>query len=324
MSYLQYENSCGRALDEEAETETPLSEEERVSTLLGCDDKGLRGSYNRFQVYTQIGKAGLEAANQKSIADGALFQLMQLAKYQAQYRAGLSNLKVKGIEVNRFVPFYKDEDTLPEINFSDGKGNILLESTGAAFQRHRIIDLVLANSNNQETWVEFKSIQRKSDTQPVIPKTHKFYPWTLSGKGKGSGKTTYHRQFTVDRMALAHSYSWNYFFKESPNNLRDQVSEVIDYRWRFDKFKLKNKTGEVIEENVELGAANENGTIRGYFDEPAKDGGFKAMQEYLRDYSDTDVNNRVKLVSFIEMKDALKAVGSEIIEHAKEELELEE
>ncbi|WP_299941182.1 hypothetical protein [uncultured Microbulbifer sp.] len=326
LAYIEYELTCGQLLEAEADPDANIPEGESTpSEDLSCNNIGLE-SENRQQYYKLLTMAARESVG---APDGAVYQLIHLAKYLAAHRAAPGSApKVKRIEASRMVPFYQDnKDIISDINFTNGQGVYLLEKNDEdnkfMFMRHRVVDLVLADSNGVETWVEFKSFARKSDTQATTVKTNNLKTWKLTGGLDGGNNTKDHRQFVIDREAEMTGLSWNYYKNESENNVRNLAFAIENFEWCFDKFKAKNKNGSIKEQNVELGSASQKNTVLWYLDKGPKEGNFRKVGELLEKSGQVNVASKTGHCSFEAVRGALEGVGSELINDASEEFILE-
>ncbi|WP_299948691.1 hypothetical protein, partial [uncultured Microbulbifer sp.] len=106
-------------------------------------------------------------------------------------------------------------------------------------------------------------------------------------------------------------------------NDRDIAFEIEDFEWCFDKFKAKNKSGSIKEQNVELGSASQKNTVLWYLDKGPKEGNFKKVGEFLEKSGQVNVASKTGHYSFEAVRGALEGVGSELINDASEEFVLE-
>ncbi len=128
-------------MEAEANPEANIPEGEALpSEQLNCNNIGLDPK-NRQAYYQLLSMAAWESVG---APDGAVFQILHLARYLAVYRAAPgSALKVKWVEAGRMVPFYNQEDEEPQIEFTNDQAVFLLEKTASSkfvFMRHRVVD----------------------------------------------------------------------------------------------------------------------------------------------------------------------------------------
>ncbi len=275
MAYLEYENSCGRALQEEAElgnpdATPPLEPVEKESERLNCDGKGFDKNIRRL-VYSKIqtafadrGDRNLKEENPSKgdrfvlfgSGHGALFHLEQLAYYQAKYRLD-SKERVKGSDAFRYVAFFDDEDDKPQ-----GAGQQLLEND--VIRRERYVDIVLEDDSGRETWIELKSYAAKSQANRTELDIGKIGNWRL-GASDRKPKTGYfpslHRQFVIDRTANYLGGAW-LAKNQSAENEVNVVVPVKDFQWKFQKFSVDNRRTKRKQYSPGLGAEGSKGTIR--------------------------------------------------------------
>ncbi|MFT5084630.1 MAG: hypothetical protein ACI9Y1_002685, partial [Lentisphaeria bacterium] len=319
LAVVEYENTCGRALDDpESPPTDPDPDYQSDSEILGCNGIGLTGKTNRAGVYRAIASASKAIAG---APNGGVYHILQLAKYQALYRAG-SPLRVKNVEAERWVPFYKDEKAVDDarelLNFQSGVALRLLSQTKPAFKRHRVIDIVLANANNEEDWIELKSFAWKSAQKPKEPATNNFEKWKLTGATTAITKSKEHRQFVIDRAAKIVGASWNRIKEDSPNNIPDQAYQLRDFKWCFDTFTVKKANNTIKSKNVDLGGISVTNSIKWYLKKEPLAGTFKDTAKYLKELGSvataSAMNGAVSHCGPIsEVKTALESGGSEIL-----------
>ncbi|KZZ50186.1 hypothetical protein A3759_17200 [Thalassolituus sp. HI0120] len=291
VAYLEWETSCGKALDQKSgDSEgTPEELESIDETLenLECNEKGIRGGYNRRQMYVKQGIVFSDAFikgltediddDDKRIDDaevedykitggghGALFHLAQIARYQMQYRATGKN-PIKAIEGFRRVWIYSDGESRKEAGKLESQDEAKSEDYIVdAYSRQ--VDIVLGEENEAEQWVELKSYSR-ADGSPTALKYLKGKPieqWNL--EKSVSNAESLHRQFSLDRSAshVGHARL------SAVNKLNEVIDVSQDFKWLFQKFDVSvKKTGSGSpterEINVTLGGEGNKKTILGAF-----------------------------------------------------------
>ncbi|WP_167319399.1 hypothetical protein [Marinobacter algicola] len=275
MAYLEYENSCGRALQEEAEEadpdgQPPVDPVEKESERLNCDGKGFDKNIRRL-VYSKIQTAFADRGDRNlkeedprkgdrfvlfGSGHGALFHLEQLAYYQAKYRLD-SKERVKGSDAFRYVAFFDDEDDKPQ-----GAGEQLLEND--VIRRERYVDIVLEDDSGRETWVELKSYAAKSKANRTELDIGKIGNWRLGTSDRKPKKGYFpslHRQFVIDRTAKHLGGAW-LAMNQSERKLIDVIVEVKDFQWKFQKFSVDNRRTKRKQYSPDLGSERSKGTIR--------------------------------------------------------------
>ena len=276
MAYLEYENTCGRALQEESEQadpdgQPPVEPVEKESERLNCDGKGFDNKIRRL-VYSKIQTAFADRGDRNlkeedprkgvrfvlfGSGHGALFHLEQLAYYQAKYRLD-SKERVKGSDAFRYVAFFDDEQNVP-----DWDSNQLLERE--VIRRERYVDIVLEDDSGRETWVELKSYAAKSKARRTELNVGTIGQWRLAKSDKtGGAKKVFpglHRQFVIDRTAKHLGGAW-LAKNQSAENEINVVVPVKDFQWKFQKFSVDNRRTKRKQYSPDLGSERSKGTIR--------------------------------------------------------------
>lgn len=280
LAYLEYENTCGRVLQGEANGEqdgpdTPSEPRPLESERLGCDGKGFNKKI-RGSVYSKLRVAAMDLSDRKpseesltqsggfslfGSAHGALFHLEQLAFYQAQYRLGTGK-PVKDSDAFRYVAFFENDEDVPE--FSQ-EGSLLEKEV---IKRKRYVDIILEDGD-KEVWLELKSYSAESAQKRDRLKAGKIGQWELAQSDSGDKRgTSLHRQFVIDRAAQHLGRAW-LAKNQSPTDDIDQMVEVDDFQWRFQKFSVDDRRAGK-EKSVSPNLGTGKNSIRGQLSLPPK------------------------------------------------------
>lgn len=178
IAYLEWEASCGKALDQKAgESDGTPEELTNIDTTLSnlqCNDEGIRGGLNRRQMYLKMGLVFTDTLSGELNEDidddakkidlndtvdytisggghGALFHLAQIARFQIEHRAGPGE-PIKAIEGFRRIWLYSDLekrfDAEDEESQDDAKKN---KQIFDAYSRQ--VDIVLGKEGEPERWI---------------------------------------------------------------------------------------------------------------------------------------------------------------------------
>jgi hypothetical protein len=183
---------------------------------------------------------------------GALFHLHEMAKYQLQYRAG--GMKLLDSEAHRVIGLFPDSDTLKEVK---SKG---FERNGKIIHRIRRVDIVLQDDDQQEHWIELKSLKsRKSDVNAI---EEGIRTWTVGAIPENDkAHTGYNRQASLDRAAYNQGVAWKKLGGKGKYG-KDTMVTVASYQWVFQKFKSSVSNPANSGRSPELGDINKPASIR--------------------------------------------------------------
>ncbi|ACE83427.1 hypothetical protein CJA_2502 [Cellvibrio japonicus Ueda107] len=341
VAYLEWELACGRLLDIKSGEKKDATAEEKASAsdnlaALECDDKGITGGKNRWEVYSLYERVLADSItkefDEEPIVDegenyrdfahghGAMYHLNQIAYYQILHRAG--GKKIKAIEGNRWIWLYKDSEK--RVDYEDAtnrKDSNFKENIYGSYNRR--VDIVLESGNGAEQWIELKSYSALSDTGPGLTKlaATKGKPFEAWGLGKGHKGSEYvlPKQFSLDRAAA------NVKHARMPLDEQDQnqvISVSNDFKWRFQKFKIKSPKTNKLEVSPGLGNQNDKDTIYGGLTQP--------IQEHQGKYKDIFETNMGKNITakdhieYADLKEFLQSLASIGFEEALEAIKEEE
>jgi hypothetical protein len=285
-AYLEWEASCGKALDiisgekkkdgEEFSLEEKAEAQEAIGNL-ECGDKGIRGGNNRRELYNKFKVAFKDTVSSKfkeEIDDdenkenyilgggghGALFHMAQIARYQMLHRAG--GKPIKAIEGFRRVWLYTDVVAKKDASGEESQDRAKADGDIAgAYSRY--VDLVIGEEGEAEQWIELKSFSQKNGKPTKIDylQGKNIKRWNLQKKAPNA--MSLHRQYSLDRAAAHVKHV------RLPKN-SDGRNPIIDvapnFLWLFQKFDIKwtPKSGpQQHVKSVELGSQSVSGTIRG-------------------------------------------------------------
>lgn len=176
-------------------------------------------------------------------AHGSMFHLGMLAYYTSTDR-------IKNTEKARWVGFYNDVN---DRNYKKHKKRYL-----------RNVDIILNTGgdtgSDAESWIELKSLQRKSLTDEFKSLSDGFKTWGgPRGASFGFNKITYHKQFTLDRAAWKENAKY-----PIAQGKGESAVPVISFEWIFHRFEVKAQPKYRIKEakSVKVGVLTKNGNIR--------------------------------------------------------------
>ena len=146
-----------------------------------------------------------------------------------------------------------------------GDQEVLLENE--LIRRIRYVDIVLDEGENKERWIELKSYKAKSETNRTKFDFGEIGKWELANEGRDAkgAKNTYpsmHRQFALDRVAKNIGISW-LARNRSQSNQIDMPVRVVDFQWRFHKFKVEKRNPSFKAISPVLGSGNDKDSIVG-------------------------------------------------------------
>ena len=305
-AYLEWEASCGRALDlvsgDKEGTAEEVATAPQVLIDLECNGKGITGGNNRFQMYEKFKHAFADVltAQLEEIADddiisldgrghGALFHIAEIARYQLAYRAG--GKPIKAIEGHRRLWLYKDE-------VGRRLGSLLTKQSDAEKLNYlsraysRWIDIIIGEKGKAEQWIELKSYKAKDIAkaeQLALTNGKPIKPWNLTtGVDKAM---SLNRQFNLDRSAANMKHARLGKDGDKKNLL---VTVDPDFLWLFQKFdaRWKDNQGKSQREiNVAFGSPNATRTVMGGLIRPIEGG--KAAKGANKDIYDANMKNNI-------------------------------
>ena len=289
-AYLEWEASCGKALDiisgdkkkngEEFSPEEKAEAQEAVENL-ECGDKGIRGGNNRRELYNKFKVAFKDTTSGKfkeEIDDdvhreneenyilgggghGALFHMAQIARYQILHRAG--GEPIKAIEGFRRVWLYTDEGKRDDAETQESQEEAKSKNQIAgAYSRY--VDLIIGEKDKPEQWIELKSFSQRKNKPTKIDylQGKNIKRWNLQKKAPNA--MSLHRQYSLDRAAAHVKHAR--LAADPDNNKRNKVVDVSsDFLWLFQKFDIKwtPKSGPLQHvKSVELGSKSVAGSVR--------------------------------------------------------------
>ncbi|GAD03840.1 hypothetical protein [Agarivorans albus] len=287
FTYLGWEMSCGAAQDPHTEdNDLKIGDTVITPESLGCGDREGLNSQIATDVGLKIAKVFADSANAKLTEEnfkkdstigisghGAMFHLVLLANYQLQYRL-LGNEKVIGSDLGRYIALPKVNESERTKIFNKSKlGNY--KELGKSYFRY--IDILLEDENQQEIWVEAKSLKAKGDTATLRSQfsSQPPTPWKFTGNG-----SAIHRQMSLDWSASTTNVAW-----WSPAKGGAQVS-VKENRWWLQDFKyegvdLKHPKKPKPVPSLEPGSISETKSPRWYAATPPLSGEAKYMEPFF-------------------------------------------
>jgi hypothetical protein len=271
VGYLGWEMTCGALKDG-----TASEEDQAAAATLECGDKGLNAQVSgvvgkKLAIVFSDAATGANLKEEPPTDDeelsltlsgnghGALFHLVQTAYFQLKHRAG--GLPIKFMERQRLVVIVDNATKL------GASVNITAEckkpNTSCVEFKRRNVDIILgqgtvekinggyaATGSDAETWIELKSWEAKSESNREEFSNEFVYgkkvPWVVKGTSPSKSDKkddSIHKQFSLDRAASTIKYAFMPLNEsQSEANKKQKVNE---YFWRFQKFKVKNKSGAV-------------------------------------------------------------------------------
>ena len=164
-------------------------------------------------------------------AHGSMYHLGMLAYYTA-------TKEVRGMEKFRYVSFFNS--------------NSELQSNMPKKTYRRYVDLVIGELVENEQWIELKSLKRKKISDPYKA-SEGFKTWG-GKKAHGYSKSTYHKQFSLDRAALQQVRA------RLPENAGNRPVSVTDICWWFHQFEVKKSSPSIHHKSIEVGSVGVAGT----------------------------------------------------------------
>lgn len=291
VAYLEWETACGKALDQLAgddlkEGDLPRTPEELAAiqaTLdtLECNSIGIRGGANRKAVYrlyfiafgdTLSGNYDEELPARPGFrtglsGHGALFHMNQVASHMLAWRAG--GPKVKAIEGYRRIWLYKNQAGLNAAEAETNPKSPTFKNNIHA-PHSRWVDIILEDQNGREVWVELKSYKATAVTGPNNAKLaatsgRPIAAWNLAKGDAKTANSALNKQFSLDKAVknVGHARL------KSDENKQNQLVEVSDFVWYFQKFKWKPKgTATYKEVSPDLGSGSNKDGIRWQLNQP--------------------------------------------------------
>jgi|TARA_Y100001956_G_scaffold78158_1_gene89504 hypothetical protein len=206
-----------------------------------------------------------------------------------------------------------------------GDQEVLLENE--LIRRIRYVDIVLDEGENKERWIELKSYKAKSETNRTKFDFGEIGKWELANEGRDAkgAKNTYpsmHRQFALDRVAKNIGISW-LARNRSQSNQIDMPVRVVDFQWRFHKFKVEKRNPSFKAISPVLGSGNDKDSIVGKLTAMPGEGSF---DQDVIDVSVGSQNVESKIVNSgiaATIKTVLPSLGFNLLEEATEEFILD-
>lgn len=321
-AYLEWEASCGRALDlvsgDKEGTAEEMATAPQVLIDLECNGKGITGGNNRFQMYEKFKHAFADVltAQLEEIADddiisldgrghGALFHMAEIARYQLAYRAG--GKPIKAIEGHRRLWLYTNEKNKRlGIGLIDQKQAYKNNYLARAYSRW--VDIIIGEQGKPEQWIELKSYRAKEIARAeelALTKGKPIKPWDL--EKSVSTAMSLNKQFNLDRSA-ANMKQARLGYNDKKENLLVTVGP--DFLWLFQKFdaRWKDKQGKSQREvNVAFGSPNATRTVMGGLIRPIEGG--KAAKGANKDIYDANMKSNIVPSQHIKYSDGKQLIA---------------
>ncbi len=316
VGYLGYEITCG-ALVRGGDTA-------KANELECGDENKVLNEQVSFQIASKLNAVLADASTGSTMEEesanddeemalisggkghGALFHLVQTAYFQLKHRYG-SGLPIKFMEKARYV-------TIADENVDDGVNLDVVCKTKdehCKFKYQRNVDIILGEGTVQkdnsgyysddgvsepETWIELKSWAAKGESGS---QRYEFANETdfLAGKkvawkiGENAPRTTpktnftAHKQFSLDRAAAKVEYAFltQAEGRNGKNFVRQKVSS--DFKWRFQSFIYKAKTGTTRQVSPKLGSPSIKSSFGDLVSKRPDVSGGVAEQRKIQNYS---------------------------------------
>ncbi len=263
VAYVEWESTCGTLIEEKNKD---------AADKLECADKGIIGEKNRLEISKLYGRIFADSLSRKFDEEtdsdeeaeynikprghGALYHLSQIAYFQLLHRAGGS--PIKEIEASRWVWMYKDKDVADDLRERNDPNQA---KASGSFIYRRSVDIAVGKADEAEQWIELKSYRalddKGNDRKKLAVIAGKEIGQWSGGKSGSVGKSSLHKQFSIDRAA-AHDGQARVFNEKTKTYSRVEVSD--NFKWRFQKFKV-SKPNIPLEIHVDIGAQREKGTV---------------------------------------------------------------
>jgi hypothetical protein len=144
-----------------------------------------------------------------------------------------------------------------ELSCGSGKNCLL--------KRDRRVDIILADPDGPETWIELKSWAAQSETAAGRTKLQQARSKPLAhwSSVSAKGKTAFHRQFSLDRGAHKLGLAW-VTKDESGSKELDVTADVDKFAWYFQAFDITNRRTNKREISPKLGTYSDSDSLRGF------------------------------------------------------------